>query len=62
MSIRGAVRFLLSNLTKGKGMLKPGDPAPDFEAPVHDGRRVKLSDLRGKKVVLWFYPKADTPG
>ena len=43
-------------------MLKPGDAAPDFEAPAHDGRRVKLSELRGKKVVLWFYPKANTGG
>lgn len=43
-------------------MLTPGDPAPDFEATAHDGSRVKLSDLRGKKVVLWFYPKAGTSG
>lgn len=43
-------------------MLQPGDPAPDFESVDHLGNRVKLSDLRGKKVVLWFYPKADTPG
>ena len=43
-------------------MLKPGDEAPAFEAPAHDGRRMKLEQLRGKKVVLWFYPKADTPG
>lgn len=62
MSILGAIRYLLKNVTGGARMLKPGDPAPQFEAPVHDGRRLKLSDLRGKKVVLWFYPKADTPG
>jgi len=43
-------------------MLKVGDMAPEFEAQDHEGRRVKLSDLRGSKVVLWFYPKADTPG
>jgi thioredoxin-dependent peroxiredoxin len=43
-------------------MLNVGDPAPDFDAVDHLGNRVKLSDLRGKKVVLWFYPKADTPG
>ena len=43
-------------------MLKAGTPAPAFEAPAHDGRTVKLSDYRGRKVVLWFYPKADTPG
>ena len=43
-------------------MLKPGDTAPDFDVLNHHGQRVKLSDLRGRKVVLWFYPKADTPG
>lgn len=46
----------------GPKMLKPGDAAPDFDVTDHTGARVKLSDLRGKKVVLWFYPKADTPG
>jgi peroxiredoxin Q/BCP len=39
-----------------------GDAAPDFELPDQDGRPVKLSDHRGKTVVLYFYPKADTPG
>jgi peroxiredoxin Q/BCP len=43
-------------------MLKPGDQAPTFTAKDHQGREVKLEDLRGKHVVLWFYPKADTPG
>ena len=43
-------------------MLKPGDAAPEFDVMDHNGNRVKLSELRGKKVVLWFYPKADTPG
>jgi peroxiredoxin Q/BCP len=43
-------------------MLKIGDPAPDFTVKAHDGSTVRLSDYRGKKVVLWFYPKADTPG
>ncbi len=43
-------------------MLKVGDAAPDFQATDHLGRAVNLSDLRGKTVVLWFYPKADTPG
>lgn len=43
-------------------MLNVGDEAPDFEVTDHQGRRVALHDLRGRKVVLWFYPKADTPG
>jgi len=43
-------------------MLKPGDKAPDFTGPDHMGRTMKLSDFKGKPVVLWFYPKADTPG
>jgi len=43
-------------------MLDVGSQAPDFECGAHDGSTVKLSELRGKKVILWFYPKADTPG
>jgi peroxiredoxin Q/BCP len=43
-------------------MLKVGDVAPDFTVQDHTGTTVKLKDLRGKTVVLWFYPKADTPG
>ena len=43
-------------------MLQIGDEAPDFELSDHNGNTVRLGDLRGKKVVLWFYPKADTPG
>ena len=43
-------------------MLKEGDPAPPFELPADDGRRISLQDLRGKHVALYFYPKASTPG
>ena len=43
-------------------MIKEGAPAPDFDLAADDGTRVKLSDLRGKTVVLYFYPKDDTPG
>jgi peroxiredoxin Q/BCP len=43
-------------------MIEPGDQAPDFELPDQDGNPVRLSDLRGQPVVLYFYPKADTPG
>src|ERR1700747_2789588 len=42
--------------------LKPGDPAPDFTLPDQNGDPVTLSQLRGQTVVLYFYPKADTPG
>lgn len=42
--------------------LKAGDMAPDFEALTDTGERMRLSDLRGKRVVLYFYPKDDTPG
>jgi len=43
-------------------MLKEGDDAPDFNAKDQDGKDVKLSDLKGQRVVLYFYPKDDTPG
>jgi peroxiredoxin Q/BCP len=43
-------------------VLGPGDPAPDFTLPDQNGDRVSLAALRGKPVVLYFYPKADTPG
>lgn len=42
--------------------LDPGDEAPDFTLADQDGNEVSLSGLRGKTVVLYFYPKADTPG
>ncbi len=45
-----------------EGYLNVGDAAPDFDAIAHDGQRVRLSDLRGKAVVLYFYPKDGTPG
>ena len=43
-------------------MVEEGKPAPDFELKSDSGETVKLSDLRGKQVVLYFYPKDDTPG
>jgi peroxiredoxin Q/BCP len=43
-------------------VIEEGTPAPDFELPSDSGERVRLSSLRGKPVVLYFYPKDDTPG
>jgi peroxiredoxin Q/BCP len=43
-------------------MVEEGKPAPDFELVSDEGTTVRLSDLRGKPVVLYFYPKDDTPG
>lgn len=59
MTLRGIIRALMRGEAK---MLEPGQDAPDFDVTDHDGNRVRLRDLRGRKVVLWFYPKADTPG
>ncbi|HEY8202650.1 MAG TPA: thioredoxin-dependent thiol peroxidase [Actinomycetota bacterium] len=42
--------------------LKPGDPAPSFELPDQNGRPVRLEDYRGRKLLVYFYPKADTSG
>ena len=42
--------------------LKPGDKAPDFVATTQNGDRISLSDFKGKQVVLYFYPRDDTPG
>jgi peroxiredoxin Q/BCP len=43
-------------------MVEEGKPAPDFELASDSGERVRLSELRGRPVVLYFYPKDDTPG
>ena len=58
------LRYLFGELFRkgSRPMLKPGTLAPDFELQDHRGRKTKLADFRGKRVVLFFYPKADTPG
>ena len=43
-------------------MVKIGEKAPDFELPAGGGKMLSLGDLKGKKIVLYFYPKDDTPG
>lgn len=58
------LRKVIGKLTGGPPprLLEVGTTAPDFRVEAHDGSTVSLSGLRGRKVVLWFYPKADTPG
>lgn len=45
-----------------EGKLKVGDTAPDFEMRSDEGKQVKLSEFSGKRVIMYFYPKDDTPG
>ncbi len=54
----------LAALWRGRNLplLAPGTQAPAFEAVDHRGETVRLADLAGRRVVLWFYPKASTPG
>lgn len=58
--IRTFLRRLLGRAPKA--MLAVGDEAPAFEALDHEGRPVRSADLAGQRYLLWFYPKADTPG
>jgi peroxiredoxin Q/BCP len=52
-----------SSIKRGRSMaLKPNDKAPDFGLFDQDGKKVSLSDFRGSKVLLFFYPKAGTSG
>src|SRR6266542_4176241 len=46
----------------GMPIPQAGQPAPDFDLAASGGGRVRLGDLRGRRVVVWFYPKDDTPG
>ena len=43
-------------------LLKIGDKAPEFSLPNQDDSEISLESLRGSKILLWFYPKANTPG
>lgn len=49
-------------LAASTGSLQVGDPAPDFTATSHTGATVSLKDYAGRKVILWFYPRASTGG
>jgi len=53
--------FKITNLPNSN-ILKAGTKAPDFSVPDQDGNLVSLKDYKGKKVILYFYPKDDTPG
>lgn len=53
---------MTANTTPGPVRLAPGDPAPDFTLPTDTGEQLSLKDLRGRRVVLYAYPAAMTPG
>jgi peroxiredoxin Q/BCP len=44
------------------GLIKVGDPAPDFKAKDQNGKEISLSQFKGKKIILYFYPRDNTPG
>lgn len=57
------LRTFLRRILRGSPkMLSVGSQAPDFRVMDHTGNERSLADFAGKRVVLWFYPKADTPG
>ncbi len=64
MTFKNVVKILWDIFTRKEKalMLQPGESAPDFTVLTHEGKSLSLANLRGKKVLLWFYPKADTPG
>jgi len=62
LGIATHVKQLLEWAATIRSMIEKGEDAPDFELPDQDGRTVKLSDFRGRPVVVYFYPKASTPG
>jgi thioredoxin-dependent peroxiredoxin len=49
-------------MTETKRVLKEGDTAPDFHVIADNGETLSLSSFRGKNLILYFYPKANTPG
>ena len=61
-AVRPHDRIVIGSARRLQPMLDIGTQAPDFTLPDQDGNPVQLSDLRGQTVVVYFYPKADTPG
>ena len=57
-----ALRRALQPASERTPMPQPGDLAPTFSALAHEGSTVRSAELAGSRYVLWFYPKADTPG
>lgn len=53
---------MLASMKSSQSVLEVGDAAPDFKLPASDGSSISLRSLRGRSVVLYFYPKDDTPG
>jgi peroxiredoxin Q/BCP len=63
MSLKGIVKLVTQSLFgSGLPMRKVGEKAPEFSATDHTGAPISMSGFRGRYVVLWFFPKADTPG
>jgi thioredoxin-dependent peroxiredoxin len=62
MPVRDRPLASASDPTEEAALIEEGKPAPDFELETDSGETVKLSDFRGRPVVLYFYPKDDTPG
>jgi peroxiredoxin Q/BCP len=60
--VRPGSRYPFQADDKGASVIEEGTAAPDFELTSDTGEKVKLSDFRGRPVVLYFYPKDDTPG
>jgi cytochrome oxidase Cu insertion factor (SCO1/SenC/PrrC family) len=60
MTAQPALRYKVKR--PGESAMKVNDKAPDFALPDENGKAVSLKDFRGKPVVLFFFPKADTPG
>jgi peroxiredoxin Q/BCP len=54
--------MILASVASAQTPLKVGDKAPDFSGKDQDGKTISLKDYKGKKVILYFYPKDDTPG
>lgn len=62
LAIASLVIWLGISVSSAQAELKVGDPAPEFQLKSQDGKSIKLRDRAGKWTVLYFYPKADTPG